>query len=264
MSAVDWTRMAAPQAGGYDVETALGLARDEQKWKQPSRIKPPTFFEGRVGIRPWPFGPLDVSTLVPGELDHPHLGQAEEHLRRLWPDAYSAFQHLIVGVYPIHDTAHVPGDGTIGSSSGHSVQRPFTVYATYFDPFGTAEAFVHEMAHVKLRCLGVQIESATRMIQNDPSELYVSPLRSYKRPMTAVVHAYYSWLHITELDARLAEHDLDRAMTVFGRNLARVEQMREEIARHVRTDEAGDAFLAACSAWADTLTARGESLTDTF
>ena len=149
------------------------------------------------------------------------------------------------------------------SSRGHSPTPPFAVYVTCFDAFGTAESLVHEMAHVKLRCLGVQVESSSRLIVNPPTELYRSPLRSYRRPMTAVVHAFYSWLHITELDTRWAEVDPERALMRMARNCDWIQAMAQEIRAHARTDEAGCRFLPPLFAWAERLLARGRALLQT-
>jgi HEXXH motif-containing protein len=154
---------------------------------------------------------------------------------------------------------HQDGKG-IGSCSGHNVRRPFTIYVTHFDGFGTAESMLHEMAHIKLRCLGVQVENCSRLIVNHPSELYASPLRSFKRPMTAVVHAFYSWLHLTELDVRLAQYDHARACLRLRRNCEWIDQMLHEIRSNVRLDGEGEAFFMPLYAWADRLLGQGRSL----
>jgi HEXXH motif-containing protein len=151
------------------------------------------------------------------------------------------------------------GGKRIGSYSNHTPRPPFAVLVTCFDAFGAAESLVHEMAHVKLRCLGVQVESCSRLIVNAPTELYRSPLRPHPRPMTAVLHAFYAWLHITELDLRWAAVDPDRARSRLARNCDWIEAMAREILAHVRVDAAGQRFLPPLFAWAGDLLARGRA-----
>jgi hypothetical protein len=78
--------------------------------------------------------------------------------------------------------------------------------------------------------------------------------------MTAVVHAFYSWLHITELDTRRADVDPDRALLRLARNCDWIEMMRDEICAHALLDDAGKRFLPQLFAWAERLLARGREL----
>lgn len=259
---VEWSKVAEPQEDGYDIKVTLALAQEERQWEKPKTINPPTFCDGQVGLRLWPFGNTPNRELVPGPVEHPNLFQAEKFLKELWPKGYEQFTQLVGEVYPMTFSEHKEGTG-IGSCSGHNVQRPFTIYVTHFDAFGTAESMLHEMAHIKLRCLGVQVETCSRLILNDSSELYVSPLRSFKRPMTAVVHAFYSWLHLTELDVRLAPHNRVRASLRLQRNCDWIGQMLCEIRSNVRLDRAGEAFIKPMYAWAERLLVEGRALMET-
>ncbi|HTT41394.1 MAG TPA: HEXXH motif-containing putative peptide modification protein [Burkholderiales bacterium] len=259
---VDWSRMAEPQEDGYDSAVTLALARDEQGWRKADAPDPPTFCDGRVALRLWPFDEVPGKDLVPGPVEHPNLVKAEEYVKTLWPAAYRQFAALVSEVYPM-TLRDCDEKRSIGSCSGQNAHRPFTLYVTTFDPFGTAESLLHEMAHIKLRCVGVQVESCTRLILNDPAELYVSPLRSFKRPMTAVAHAFYSWLYLTELGVRLADRDAKRAFLRLPRNFQWIEQMRREIRTHARLDDAGREFFERLYAWADRLLLRGRALAQT-
>jgi HEXXH motif-containing protein len=255
---IDWTRVGEPQQDGYDTLVAAALAKQELHWQQ-QQPTPPHAFDGRVALRPWrPDIPLHPQ-LKPGALEQPNLRRAEAYVKTVWPEAHRQFADLVAELAPMD--LREPADSTrFGSHSGHSPGPPFTIYVTCFDAFGTAESLVHEMAHIKLRCLGVQVESSRRLIVNPPSELYRSPLRAYPRPMTAVVHAFYSWLHITELDTRWAAVDPQRALLRMARNCDWIETMAREIAAHVRTDEVGEHFLPPLFAWAGRLLARGRAL----
>jgi HEXXH motif-containing protein len=256
---IDWTRVGEPQQGGYDTLVALTLAKQELQWQLPPLPAPPHAFDGRIALRPWRSDvPLNPE-LRPGALVQPNLHRAEACVKSLWPVAHRQIADLVAELAPV-DLRDPAGGLRFGSYSGHSPAPPYAIYVTCFDAFGTAESLVHEMAHIKLRCLGVQVESSRRLIVNPPSELYRSPLRANPRPMTAVVHAFYSWLHITEFDTRWAAIDPQRALTRMARNCDWIEAMAREIAAHVRTDEAGTHFLPPLFAWAGRLLARGRAL----
>ena len=256
---VDWTRVSEPQRDGYDTLVALALAKRELHWTALAPPPPPHIFDGRVALRPWRSGVPLNPLLAPGSLEHANLRRAETYLKTAWPIAHRQFAELVAELAPM-DLLGPASGARIGSYSGHSPAPPFAIYVTCFDAFGTAESLVHEMAHVKLRCLGVQIESASRLILNSPSELYRSPLRAHRRPMTAVVHAFYSWLHIVELDTRLADVEPRRALLRMARNCDWIEAMAQEIRANVRTDESGQRFLPQLFAWAERLLVRGRSL----
>jgi HEXXH motif-containing protein len=151
-------------------------------------------------------------------------------------------------------------DSGTGSCSGSVSNRPFAIYVTYFDAFGAAEAMLHEMAHIKLRCFGVLVESCSRLILNKAPELYVSPVRTFKRPMTAVVHACYSWMHLTELDLRLMAVHPPRARLRLQRNCQWIAQTSHEIRTNIRLDPEGAAFFEPFYAWADRIIDKAREL----
>src|SRR5260221_11585139 len=94
--------------------------------------------------------------------------------------------------------------GPLGSSS-HSDEAEFgIIYASVESPLCLAQAMVHEMAHHKLRALGISAESATRLITNDPAQLFDCPIRKdRKRPMIALFHEEYTFVHVTCLDLHM-------------------------------------------------------------
>jgi len=257
--AIDWRRAALPQEDGYDTTIALRLAERERGWRRPPPPAAPAFCDGEVALRAWPDDEVPGKHLAPGELAHPNLERAAGYIRRLWPAAYRQFTRLVAECNPMRLTQ---GDEakSFGSCSGHNGHRPFTMYVTYFDAFGTAESLVHEMAHIKLRCFGVQPESSTRLVRNHPDELYVSPLRTFRRPMMAVTHAYYSWLHLTELGIRLAPVEPQRARMRLARNLQWIAQMEREIRAYARLDAPGGRFFRELFGWSARLAERGAPL----
>ena len=156
----------------------------------------------------------------------------------------------------------------LGSSS-HSYEEDFgSVHATVDNALGFAQALIHEMAHQKLRALGVSFETAERLIVNDPSEQFESPIRKDRtRPMTAVFHAQYSFIYVTALDLHMlaaAEGERERQciLMLLARNVPRMQVGYEEVARHIRTDAAGRLFVDAFMDWSAGVLQRGQAELD--
>jgi HEXXH motif-containing protein len=122
------------------------------------------------------------------------------------------------------------------------------------------------MAHQKLRVLGVSFESATSIVGNDPRNLYVSPIiKDRLRPMTAVLHAQYSYVHVTALDIRIleAEHDPCRCEAIgrrLGVNLARIKEGLETLRNHLDPGRHGEEFMRGMFAWTERTIGTGERL----
>lgn len=272
--AMDWSRLARPQPDGYDTEVIRDLAASTgsplrpEPWRRRSTEGAPTLFDGRVAVRNRESGGLPAPPFMPAPPDHPHLAQGEAILR-LWPEAAAQFPVLVDTIQPWTDPrmsesgVHVPG------SSSHSEEAEFgVVMVTVDSPFGLAQAFVHEMAHHKLRALGVSLLCADRIVANEPDELYASPIIvGRKRPMTAVLHAQYSFMHVTALDIAVYEKagaaDLRRqAIYLLARNVPRMEAGHAELDRHLRTDEIGATFRSAFAAWSEEVLAKGRAILD--
>jgi HEXXH motif-containing protein len=175
------------------------------------------------------------------------ISRARSNTSAAGPRRSRQFKALIDSVHPAIDTTIPPAlrEITFGSSS-HSHERWFgTLCATIDDPIGCAQALVHEMSHQKLRALCVSVESAWRLITNDPADLFPSPIRiGRQRPMTAVLHAQYSFIHVVELDLRMLEKESDamardHILQLLMRNVVRMEAGHETLAPNVRTDAYG-------------------------
>lgn len=268
---VDWRRMAEPQEDGYDAEIALAAARvhcsasgrpDLLRWPLGDA---PTIFAGTVAVRHVsrrsPLGP----ELENGPLTHPNIAAAVAQVAR-WPAAYRQIQRLVHTFHPLVDprVPEVAWAGLSGSCS-HTFPEWFgAIFATIYDPLGLAQAFVHEVAHTKLRALGVDIERASALIRNPPGARYLSPIRTdIPRPMTAVFHAVYSFIHVTELDLRMLEHAGDpalrrRVLDLLGRNVPRMRAGLAVIEGDIVVDAAGEAFLAGFLPWARRVLDDGE------
>lgn len=275
ISAIDWARMAEPQDDQYDTLWTLALAttggsplRAEPYTRRPSGGLP-TIAGGAVAVRHLDQQDMAPPRFEPAPADHPNLARAIDYLRR-WPAAYAQFQSLIDSVHPAIDSTIPPPlrDLAFGSSS-HSHEQWFgTLCVTVDDPIGCAQALVHEMSHQKLRALGVSAESAWRLITNDPAELFPSPIRiGRQRPMTAVLHAEYSFIHVVELDLRMLEGERDpmardHILQLLMRNVVRMEAGYPTLADNVRTDAHGERFIGAFLQWARRAIERGYDALD--
>ena len=95
------------------------------------------------------------------------------------------------------------------------------------------------------------------MVGNDGSDLYVSPIiKDRLRPMTAVLHAEYSYVYVTTLDIHIlkAERDESRKTVIAGvleRNLSRIKEGYETIRKHFKTGQHGTEFIKGLSTWID-------------
>ena len=129
----------------------------------------------------------------------------------------------------------------------------------------TGQAVVHEMAHHKLRAFGVANEQAIRIIANSTDELYPSPIVLDRlRPMTAVLHAQYSFIHVTQLDVQCSSRrTIQTSAVTFGsadRNASRMEMGFKTLRAHAHADESGRDFLGAFYDWCDTVLSKSRDL----
>lgn len=257
----DWSRVAVPQEDGYDTRILLEFREHEDLPLRPFPHRyrafdgAATFCDGSVTIRFASEHSLMPSNLLPASLDHPNLAAAANLLAR-WPEACSQFTQLIDTVYPYTDPQQaVLGQWALGSSSNSSSDELGSLHVTVDNALGLAQALVKEMAHQKLRSLGVAASGASRLIVNDSSEQFESPVRKDRLlPMTAVFHAQYSFMHVTALDLHMLaraenEWERQRILMLLARNIPRMQAGCEVIASHIRTDEAGAPFLEAFMNW---------------
>jgi HEXXH motif-containing protein len=275
LESVDWPRMAQPQDDGYDTDMTLRLAENGvtplrlQPYRRRSTDCEVTFCDGAVAVRQAPEGGLLTDALLPTRVDHPNIAAGGALLSR-WPNAYAQFTRLIDTVYPYTDPEQASlGDQALGSSS-HSYEEDFgSVHCTVDNALGFAQALVHEMAHQKLRALGVSIETAERLITNSPSEEFESPIRKDRtRPMSAVFHAQYSFIYVTALDLNMlakanGKRERQLILMLLARNVPRMQSGYEEVATHVKTDEAGSQFVDGFMKWSRDILQRGQAELDT-
>jgi HEXXH motif-containing protein len=269
----DWSRLARPQADGYDTAVILDLASRTgsplrpEPWRRRSAEGAPTLFGGRVAVRNRESGGLPEPAYAPASPDHPNLALGEA-ITRLWPEAAAQIPALIDTIQPWTDTRMPASGKPVPGSSSDSEEAEFGVVMLTVDhPFGVAQALVHEMAHHKLRALGVSLLRADRLVANDPAELYASPIIvGRKRPMTAVLHSQFAFIHVTALDVAVyqgaAEADELRPQAVYllARNVPRMEAGQEVLKRHLVTDSEGEGFRDAFISWSDEVLGAGRAI----
>jgi hypothetical protein len=273
---IDWSKLAEPREDQYDTEVTLWLAASTTSAARPHPYvrtpvgDSPAVFDGHVAIR---YVYRGVSEFWPMQakypdapLDHPNISLAAEYVRR-WPVAFAQCQRLLEAIHPGTDPMRPKSAAMFRGSLGHSYQRFFgTLWATVFCPIGMAQAIVHEMAHQKLRALGVAFESATAIVGNNPSDLYVSPIiKNRLRPMTAVLHAEYSFVHVTALDIQMlrAERDPDRRLAlaeVLRKNLSRIEEGYDTLRKQFVPGEHGREFMEGFLDWTDNTISQAKRL----
>ena len=272
---IDWSRCAEPQPDQHDSVACWDLVTTTTT---PVRSRPhrrrlpggdPTIFDGAVAVR-------YIADVVPGAprnahgpLEHPNLALAAEYLRR-WPEAYLQFRTLMDSIHPMIDT-QIPlsAYGRARGSNSHSDEDRFgTMYGTVHDPVGLSEAMVHEMAHNKLRGLGVYVERAFRIVTNPPDQLFESPIRKDRpRPMSAVLHAQYSFIYVTQLDLKCLAEETDPVvadawLSMLALNVPRMELGFEEIRRSIALDATGRLFIDGFFAWSERVISEGTRLLD--
>jgi HEXXH motif-containing protein len=180
----------------------------------------------------------------------PRVGRVLGVLATVWPDAFLEAGAVLTGWYPVEVPAWP--SGARGHFSGAAPEYGW-VYSSVNDILGGAEGILHEMGHHKLKEMGVWYEHWTAVLANDPGELYVSPIRKDKlRPMGAVLHAYYSYLYVTEFDRRGFNLGIVDEAT-YRLNQGRIAEGVAEVERYARPTPEGKAFLDSVIEWGHAL-----------
>lgn len=253
---VDWSRMAEPQPGGSDTDQLLAVRGPmlARKWDALGERIPagaPRFCRAQVALA------HTMSALPPmladGPLDHPCVAAAERYLAT-WPAIVAQLPRFVRCVHPVQLASSDPAlqRATFSGSSWHDFG---TIYASLEHPMTFAEAMVHEMAHAKLLAIGVNTEFTERFFRNDPAERYPSPVLDVPRPMPAVFHAEYSFIHILQLDILMyrnaaSEEERHAARSLMAPTHERMARGLRTIEDHVRLDDDGRAFVGGFLGWA--------------
>lgn len=160
-----------------------------------------------------------------------------------------------------------------GSVSGHynpkhhsSVLDPYVngVYVTVDNMQGCAEGIFHEVGHLRLNALNLEIEQHDyRFFTNTPEELYESPIRrDKKRPLSAVIQAIYSWLMLSENDLQCANIQENAMMSAdyLITNLPKIEDGLVTIRENIKCTSEGIDFIDGYLEWGEDICSRTREL----
>lgn len=259
---VNWERVAAPQSDGYDLDVtlrALGVSRYSERLAKDVPAHAPLVWPNRRAR--W-VSLADHSTPDPSfhTLDFT-APQVLAGLRCLevWPEGHRLAADLLVAIAPMTLGAEQKGHGC---TCGQFADDWGWIYVTADNPWGFAEGVVHEAAHWKLRALGIWFEEWTPdLLANLPTDLYTSPVRKDKaRPMGAVLHAQYSYIHVAAMCTALLRNTLapaDQDIEWTALQLRRITEGRGTLLEHARGTTAGAAFLRGLDAWTGQVLADG-------
>jgi hypothetical protein len=266
---IDWARMAEPQADQYDTGVTLECCRQlPNAGPRRGLGDASTIFDGAVAIQPLegPYSLMEGLSSAPA--DDQRIRTGADFVRQ-WPEVFEQFKALMHTFHPVIDPSGKRfRAGTRGSFSHSFESRLGSMCASVEDPVCLAQAFVHEMAHNKLRALGVSFESARRLITNDPQDLFASPIRiGVPRPMTAVFHAEYSFIYVTQLDLKLLAAGPDAELKSYllellERNVTRMEAGYKVIVDNIQVDAEGRLFVDGFLDWALRALTEGRSVLD--
>jgi len=257
---IDWSRIAQPQADGYDTAVILGQAFERRGLrKETPRPGQPAFCDGAVALARCPY---ELPGLVPAHFEHPNIAEAEA-LLKMWPAGYRAFREQCSVFWPMEREPRRPPNSR-GVRSGHDWQGvdPMGVFVTVYDPQGCVEGLVHEIGHIRLASLGISVETHDgSLLLNGVDELYQSPVRSdILRPMCAVFHGEYAWAMLSEADLWIGKERPDDAAYYLARNVPKLEFGLQVMRTHGRYTPDGQAFFAAFYEWVESIIQRGKRL----
>lgn len=266
-SAILWDRLAEPQNDQYDSMITVEFAHTRGYARTDVGGGDPTFFDGRIALCSAPHS-FSLRECIPAPRNHPNVERACD-LVRLWPKVYIQCQLLLESVSLFFDTRN-PDDNVVGgvcnSVGGFGSGKIASIINNHV---GLAEALVHEMAHHKLCILGVQLEDAERIIKNPATQKFKSPIRHDRlRPMTAVLHAQYSFTYVAALDIEIikAGKEPARDRLIAERQLAdklpKLQFGFNIIRDNADVDSAGIGFFEGYSAWLNRVLEEGYRILD--
>ena len=265
--AIAWERLAEPQDDQYDSKVVLEFAK-AKGYTRPDPGDAPTICDGRIAVRTG--GPSLGPDCEPTGPEHPNVRKGID-LVRSWPAAFAQLPMLIDSVdLFLHVKSPYDDDG-VGSSSGHGGSEFGVVSSTVNSAVGFAGSLVHEMAHHKLRALGVQFETAERLILNPPEQQFRSPVRyDCLRPMAAVLQGQYAFTYSAALcleiirPGELPDRDRRIAEQALAVKLPKLVFGLEVLRRHAEVDAEGAAFLEGLYSWCYRLFEDGFTLLETM
>ncbi|MCY1062664.1 HEXXH motif-containing putative peptide modification protein [Nannocystis sp. SCPEA4] len=155
-----------------------------------------------------------------------------------WPAARAELEDSVAVLLPVRSHGLRPHNASVAGFRG-------LITASARPDYMTAQTLVHEAAHNKLSTL----LDVYPVVTNPDDELHPSPFVAIPRPLTALVHGVYSFLHDIQLTRRmlaagvpaLAEAPMDRYLRKIE---DRVAAAMSTLRQHARLTPAGEALLA--------------------
>lgn len=244
--------------GTGSVEYFTAAARERWGWEKRPPVHGPTWMDGSVRLAgAAECAPCSRSLAEESEelLDptNPVLTHAERILRA-WPEAYREAQSLLDVIQSWRPRGVPFAREAMGGSCGPGVHGWGSIMVSAGNPVGYAEGVLHELGHHKLRALRIDMEEHDgRVLGNGPDELYESGVRKDRpRPMSAVIHAHYSYLHVTEIELRA--HALGYSMLgMLPHQVSRLMDGRAVIASRARWADGAVDVRDLILSWTDQL-----------
>ena len=245
--------IAIPQKDGGDTRFFVSsMHRQPLPIKSGPTNSEPAVFGGKVAVR---HDYVPTAGVQKAPANHENIDRAVR-LLEAWPEIHRQFSEIVREFQPMY----LPGTTSSGYVGSMSHQPPATIgsmWATVNDPICLAQAFVHELAHNKLFALGQQFEGSGPLFTNERGELYDSPIRlDVPRPISAVFHGVYAFLHVLSLDLRiLGKEMLDQEtrrylLVLLRKNVDRVRIGLQIVAKCAKPSVFGKGFVADTFAWA--------------
>lgn len=231
---MNWEQVARPGP----VSLSIIEAYAQERWPYRERVSPMVVEYPRREIAP------DLPSVDPAD---PAVAELLANLAR-WPDGDAAVRSITDRFWPIDKPELRGAMGCCCGSDPPTLTAPYTaIHSTIFDTVGGAEGMVHETGHQRLRALGIELEVHNGMLlANQPAEVYASPVRKDKlRPMSAVLHAQYSYVWVTALDVALGD------VAHVAINLPRIIEGHHTLMAHARWTADGIRFWAGLGAWTE-------------
>lgn len=235
-------KMVWPQANGYDslVFNTLTGENVGKSELHPDAVANDLIFAGKVRV-----GYFEQDIMNPPRYQKAfacaEVFRQAEHYLQAWPEMYEQIKILVKVIQPFYDTTIHPKhiEFAVGSSSS-SIGLPLGyICLTVDNPIGVAQAIVHELAHQKIRAIGIIENNTDAIFSNAP---YVSaPLNINQRVLPAAAfHDIYTFTHILQLNISMASLSLsaiekDHLYQLLLKNSIRIEHALYYLTEEIRT-----------------------------
>lgn len=226
---INWDEYIIPQSDKKDVKIFQSILKEHYNYEPISSDEyDVTMFDSEVGVIDWIYE--ESSRLEKPKLDDRRISDIQTSLEP-WDNGYIMCKSMLDNFMPTV-VKEAPYKMMIGCSCGIYGKKPYddrydkpeiSVMATINGTVGAAEGIVHELGHHKLHALGLDLEKYTDdFFENDFEEVFHSPVRfDKKRPISAVVHAEFSYIYVTEYYNKFLDWMLENEIGIYEQNSVR-------------------------------------------